>query len=115
MEMATVRESITDSIGYWEPRSIIYNVVLAAVVGIYFALGLPFSKTLLTLNFILVIFVLAVLANVAYCAAYVVDVFAQGSGFREAWQSKRWILFLIGLILAAILTRFISMAFFLQQ
>ncbi len=83
MEMATIRESITDSIRYWEPRRIVYNLLLAVTVVIYYVRGLPFSKSVLTLNFVLILFVLAVIANVAYCAAYLVDIFAQGSGFRE--------------------------------
>jgi hypothetical protein len=34
---------------------------------------------------------LAAVANVAYGAAYLVDIFAQMSGFRELWRSARWI------------------------
>jgi hypothetical protein len=115
MEKATIRESVTDAIRYWELLRIVYNVVLGVIVVVYVR-GLPSSKGMLgSFNFLLVLFVLAVLANVAYCAAYLVDVFAQGSSFRENWQSNRWILFLIGTIFAAILTRFISMAFFLPE
>jgi hypothetical protein len=114
MEMATIRESITDSIRYWEPRRIVYNLLLAVTVAIYYVHGLPFSKSVLTLDFVLILFVLAVVANVLYCAAYLVDVFAQGSGFRETWRSKRWILFSVGMLLAIIFTRFISMGFFLS-
>jgi len=39
--------------------------------------------------FVLLLFLLAVLANVACCAAYVVDIFA--SGYREQWWKLRWI------------------------
>ena len=55
---------------------------------------------------------LAVLANVAYCAAYVVDIFAQVSGYRELWQKYRWLLFVVGLLFAGVITRFWSLAFF---
>jgi hypothetical protein len=115
MEMASIRETVTDAIRYWEPRRIIYNLVLGAIVTIYFVRGMPSSKNRISFDSILILFLLAVLANIAYCAAYLADIFAQGSGFRETWQSKRWILFLIGMIFAAILTRFISMGFFLPQ
>jgi hypothetical protein len=40
------------------------------------------------------LFLLAVLPNVAYCAAYVVDIFA--SGYREQWWKLIWIIFTIG-------------------
>lgn len=55
---------------------------------------------------------LAVIANVAYCAAYVVDIFAQASGFRELWQRYRKVLFVIGTLFAAIITRFIALGMF---
>jgi hypothetical protein len=112
LDAATIREWATDAIRYWEPRRILYNLVLAAIVITYFAMGLPATKPLSTVNLVLVLFLLAVLANVAYCAAYAVDIFAQTSGFRELWQRFRWVLFLIGLAFASIITRFWSMALF---
>jgi hypothetical protein len=36
----------------------------------------------------------------------------QLSGLREAWRGLRWVLFLIGLIFAAIITRWLAMGFF---
>lgn len=102
----------TDAIRYWEPRRAVYNVMLAAIVVIYFAIGLPLSKQILTVNFVLILFLLAVLANVCYCAVYVVDIFAQTSGFRGLWQRYRWILFVVGTVFAGIITRFWSIAFF---
>ena len=112
MDTATLRERATDAIGYWEPRRLVYNLVLAAIVLAYFVAGLPFTKGILSVDFVLGLFLLAVLANVAYCAAYAVDLFAQTSGFRDVWRKFRWILFLIGLAFAGIITRFWSMTFF---
>ena len=65
---------MSDAIRYWELRRIAYNAILAAVVLIYFALDYPASKAALTVDRALVIFMLAVLANVAYCAAYIPDI-----------------------------------------
>jgi hypothetical protein len=112
LETATIREWATDAIRYWEPRRILYNLVLAAIVLTYFAMGLPATRQLLTVNFVLMLFLLAVLANVAYCAAYAVDIFAQISGFRELWQRVRWVLFAIGVAFAGVIARFWSMALF---
>lgn len=53
-----------------------------------------------------------VLVNVAYYAAYPVDVFAQMSGVREIWRTKRWVLFAIGMIFAGILTRWSAITMF---
>jgi len=112
MERTDLREYLTDAIRFWEPWRILYNLTLAAVVIIYFAIGYPQSKSTLTVDFCLGLFMLAVIANVAYCAAYVVDIFAQASGFRELWQRCRKLLFVIGTLFAAIITRFIAMGMF---
>jgi hypothetical protein len=53
-----------------------------------------------------------VLANVAYCAAYVPDVFAQMSSLRDSWLRYRWAVFVVGLAFAGVLTHFWSIAMF---
>ena len=112
MDAQSLRESLTDAIRFWEPLRLAYNATLAVIVLIYFWLGYPASKTALSVNTFLFIFLLAVLANVAYCAAYLVDVFAQASGYRETWRKNRWVLFAIGLLFAGVLTRFWAAAMF---
>jgi hypothetical protein len=112
MDAPTLREAVTSAIRYWEPRRLIFNIVLAVVVMACFAFNYPFSKSIISLDFVLVLFLLAVLANVAYCAAYVVDIFASASGYREQWWKLRWIIFAIGLLFAAIITRFFALGFF---
>jgi len=112
MERADLGEYATDAIKFWEPRRLLYNLTLAAIVVIYFAIGYPLSKTVLTIDFCLGLFLLAVIANVAYCAAYIVDIFAQGSGFRDMWRRYRKVLFVIGTLFAAIITRFVAKGMF---
>ena len=112
MNSAELREYFTDAIRFWEPRRVIYNVVLAAIVMAYFAVGYPSSKTLLSIDFAIGLFLLAVAANIAYCAAYLADVFVQASGFREVWLRSRWVLFAIGTAVAAIITRFMAIGMF---
>ncbi len=85
MDGLTLRDYFTDAIKFWEPRRVIYNLALALIVIIYFAVGYPSSKAVLSIDFLLGLFLLAVVANVAYCAAYLVDVFVQASGFRDTW------------------------------
>jgi hypothetical protein len=112
METSSIREYATEAIRWWEPRRAIYIIVLAVIVVFYFVNGLPASKQVLTADSMLVLFLLAVVANVAYCAAYLVDIFVQMSSFRELWRRARWILFVVGLAFAAVLTRFFSMGLF---
>jgi hypothetical protein len=114
MQGTTLKESITESLRYWEPRRVVYNAVLAVIVLAYFALGLPASKSTVSIDGILFLVLLAVGANICYCAAYLVDIFAQSSGLRELWIKYRGVLFLIGLLVAGIITRFFAIAFFLS-
>lgn len=112
MNSLTLQDYFTDAIKFWENKRPIYNLVLAAIVLAYFALYYPASKAVLSIDFGLQLFVLAVVANVAYCAAYVADVFVQSSGFRDVWQRSRWVLFAIGTTFAAVITRFVSIGMF---
>src|SRR6187401_1457157 len=109
---ASFREMVTDAIRYWEPRRIIYNAVLALIVIGYFCGFLPESRAALSFNGFLFVVVLAVLANLCYCAAYIADIFAQFSGFRVLWLRWRWLLLALGITFAGIITRFFALGFF---
>ena len=96
----SIHEVLSDAIRYWEPRRAIYNLALVGVVG---AFALSFRTRLLghfSFELIFALLVLAVLANVCYCAAYVADVPMQLSVFRDAWRRRRWMLWLFGVALA---------------
>src|SRR4051812_23342628 len=98
METPGLRQYATNALRYWEPRRLLYNAALAAIVLTHFFLNYRASKSFLIANEVLMVFVLAVLANVAYCAVYPVDIFAQHSGFQELWFKYRWILLVIGIL-----------------
>jgi hypothetical protein len=66
----------------------------------------------ITSDAVLSVFLLAVLANVAYCAAYIPDIPAQLSGFRSEWLRMRFVVFCVGVAFAAILAHFYSRSFF---
>jgi hypothetical protein len=112
MDVQTLRESVTGAIRYWEPRRLVYNTVLAAIVLVYFGMNYPASRSILSINFVLYLFLLVVLANVAYCAAYPIDIFVCASSYREQWRKYRWVIFMIGLLFAAIITRFFALGMF---
>src|SRR5580704_17228420 len=102
MADVTPREALSSSIRYWEPRRILYNAALLVVVCIVYFHSLPTSRHELSFGLLQGLFVLAVLANVAYCAAHVVDVVAQLSAFRAQWLQLRWVVLLIGIAFAAV-------------
>jgi len=83
MDGTSLRDYATSAIRYWERRRLLYNMLLVVVVAITFWLNLPSSKAAVTIDSALWLFLLAVLANVAYCAAYVVDIFVQSSAFPD--------------------------------
>ena len=112
MTLDDAKSYLTNAISYWEIRRIIYNGVLAVIVLGYFVANLPVSLERITPDLIFGLFILAVLANIAYCAAYLADIVAQMSGFRDLWLRLRWIVFLIGMAFASILTRWFTMVFF---
>ena len=101
-------EILTDAIRYWELRRIPYNAVLVAIVAALFLTRWPASLGHITVDSAELIFVLAVLANVAYCSAYVVDVAVQASGYRSTWRRYRWVLFAIGILFASVVARFFA-------
>src|SRR5882762_11970032 len=65
MDTPTFRESVSDAIRFWEPRRLVYNALLSVIVLFYFFRAYPVSKAVLTLDSILGMFLLVVLANVA--------------------------------------------------
>jgi hypothetical protein len=106
------RAALSDAIRYWEPRRIMYNLALLAVVAAEFVAHLPASRTDVTFETLEWLFVSAVLANIAYGAAHVVDVLAQLSAFRPTWLRFRWVLLVIGIAFGGVLANFISQGIF---
>lgn len=106
------RALASDAIAYWEPRRLAYNAVLLAVVLAtrFLEPGIPTHP--FSFEMLQQLFLLAVLANVAYCAAYPVDLLVQSSGFRDAWRRVRWGLLLVGTLFGAVLDHFISRGLF---
>jgi hypothetical protein len=41
MEKTDIRAFATDAVKFWEPWRLFYNLILAAIVIIYFAIGIP--------------------------------------------------------------------------
>ncbi len=107
-----LREILTDALRFWEWRRLFYNLVLAAIVLLEFARLLPGSRHVLQFNSLLMLFVMAVLANAAYCAAYLVELLVQHSEFRDAWRRYRFTVWILGTVFAAVLTHFFSVGMF---
>ena len=102
-------EVAASALRYWEPRRILYNLALTCVVLAHFITAWPASRAFVTWNVFFLLIILAVLANVCYCAAYVVDIFVQYSAIRAVWPRWRWMLLLVGMVFGAVIAHFFSM------
>lgn len=88
------------------------HAALLAVVAGGYACHLPSSKAQVSIDLLQALFVLAVLSNVFYCAAYLVDIAVQSSGYSAIWSWTRWILLLVGTLFACVLAGFVSRGMF---
>jgi hypothetical protein len=95
---------IREMVLYWERRRLLYNAVLASIVLLGFVLAWPRSAEWFSRPALTVFVESALLANLAYCAAYVVELLFQFSRFHDSWQRWRTVMFFAGVLLASALT-----------
>ena len=112
MNSSTFPAATTDALRYWERLRLLYNAALFAVVAAVVATGAPRTVDRISADVLQTLFVLAVLANVAYCAAYPVDLLAQASDLRGLWLRIRWTLFAVGTAFACVLAEFVARGMF---
>lgn len=90
---------------FWEPLRIAYNLVLLGVVTAWIIGTWPHFQPALKFSSLLPMSVLALIANVLYCAAYLVDVPLQQAA-RQFLGRGRWILWTAGTIFAMVLSSY---------
>jgi hypothetical protein len=98
--------SLIDAIHYWEPRRLVYNLVLVAICVLWVVATWPHFRPAITLPTLWPLSALALFANLCYCAAYVVDIPMQGASFGESWKRRRWGLWLLGMLFAILLANY---------
>ena len=84
----------SDALVFWERGRVIYNAILLMAVltvqGLdvvnWNAFGLSLPELI----------VMAMAANVLYCAGYPADLLVQMSRFRAPWRHGRWLLWALG-------------------
>jgi hypothetical protein len=99
-------DTLAEAIRFWEPHRLAYNLVLAAVVIAWVVLTWPHFRPAFRLWTLVPLLVLALLANLCYCAAYLVDIPLQRSPMAAAWAGRRWVLWLLGTLLAFLFTNY---------
>jgi hypothetical protein len=100
------RQVVTGALRFWEPGRLLYNFVLAAVVIIWIVATWPHFRPAFALSSLLPLAALALIANVCYCAAYLVDIPMQLSPLSAVWRRRRWALWLAGMLIAILLANY---------
>jgi hypothetical protein len=100
------RSSFGRAVRFWEPLRILDNAVLAVFALLWLIGTWPHFRPALTLINLAQFAVLALLANVCYSAAYLVDVVMQWCGLSGEQRMLRWMLWSAGLLLAIVLENY---------
>jgi len=94
-----------DSARFWEPRRLLYNAILTVVVLLWLILTWPHFRPALALGSLEAFIVLGLMANLCYCAAYLLEIFAPSMSAASRRRS-RWALFIVGTLFALVLENY---------
>ena len=94
------RKGLRDAARFWEPRRLLYNLALFGVVLAWVAKTWPHFRPAMTLESLGIMTVLALLANLCYCAAYVAEILIQNGTSTPSWNRQRWAVWVVGTLLA---------------
>ena len=84
------RRLLTDAMRFWEPRRLVYNLILAVVVMVWLVASWPHFRPAFTRQSLLLLAVLGLLSNACYFAAYLVDLPMQSLSVVDALKRQRW-------------------------
>jgi hypothetical protein len=94
-----VNPRIAGALRFWEQRRILYNLLLTMVFLWWVAVSWPLLKGAFSLVHLAQLAVLALIANVLYCAAYVAELFSKGLA-ASIWHQWRWGIWIVGTLFA---------------
>ncbi len=93
-------EILHDAARYWEYRRIPYNGLLVALVVVWVVRTWPHFRPAVSLQAVPYLLVIAAIANLLYCAAYLADIPSQLSAAQATYRRWRWVLWIVGTVLA---------------
>lgn len=102
----SLRSGMLGAARFWEPRRVLYNLILTAVVIAWLAVSWPHFRPAFHLYALARLLILALLANVCYSAAYFVDIPVQWFLRTGVWGWWRWALWLAGTLFAVLLANY---------
>ena len=98
--------SFAEAARFWERQRIWYNAVLCLFVVLWVIFTWPHFRPALTWIALGKMLVLALLANLCYCAGYVAELFMQPLFSQAYWRRVRWVVWMIGMLAAALLENY---------
>ena len=93
-------KGLIEAARFWEPRRLVYNLLLLGVVMIWVVKTWPHFRPAMTLESLGIMTVLALLANACYCAAYLAEILIQNATSSAVWNRQRWAIWVVGTLLA---------------
>jgi hypothetical protein len=110
--MNEFKHSVADALRYWERQRVLYNAVLTAVAVSWVVLTWPHFRSVQSMGIppgdthpaLIILIILAFLANVCYSAAYLVDIPLQLT--FATWRKYRWALLLTGTLFALLVENY---------
>lgn len=97
--------SLSAAARFWERGRLFYNLVLIATAIFWIVSSWPHFRPALTLASLGKVLILALLANLCYCAAYCLDLAIQQLP-NAKWRRFRWILWLLGTLFAMVIASY---------
>ena len=110
--MNEFKESVANAVRYWETRRVLYNTVLTAVAAGWVILAWPHFRSVKLMGappgdthpVLLILIILAFMANVCFSAAYLVDIPLQLT--FAVWRKYRWALLVVGTLFAVLIENY---------
>lgn len=99
-------ESFRDAIRFWEPRRPWYNLALAGLCLAWVVRTWPAFRPAVVAPHLPELLVLILLANLCYCAAYLVEIPFLDSPARDSWRRRRWGLWIAGTLFAFLFAQY---------
>jgi hypothetical protein len=103
---ASFRESLREAIRFWERRRVWYNLALAGLCLAWVIRTWPAFRPAVVVPHLPELLVLIGLANLCYCAAYLVEISVNAPTARETWRQWRWVLWLAGTLFALLVAQY---------
>jgi hypothetical protein len=91
--------SIRSATRFWEPRRLIYNAILIATALFWLTKDWTHFLPAMKWSTLGAVTVLALLANLCYCAGYLADLTIQQLS-NSAWNRSRWAIWSLGTLFA---------------